>query len=73
MRAARLYWADDPSLRIMLHVGCAHEQKVRGLQWVESIGMANKNAAFAKRFEAQWSQFFDNFDGFIVLTSISDA
>jgi hypothetical protein len=39
-------------------LGCAHEQKAHGLQWVESIGVANKNAVFAmlvglaKRFEA---------------------
>ncbi len=39
-------------------VGCAHEQKAHGLQWVESIGVANKNAMFAilvgltERFEA---------------------
>jgi hypothetical protein len=24
-----------------------HEQKAHGLQWVESIGVANKNAVFA--------------------------
>ena len=35
-----------------------HEKKSHGLQWVESVGVANKNAAFAmlmslaKRFEA---------------------
>jgi hypothetical protein len=37
--------ADDPYLRTVLD--CAHEQKVHGLQWVGSIGIANKNAAFA--------------------------
>jgi hypothetical protein len=37
----------------------AHEQKAHGLQWVESIGMANKIAALAmlvglaKRFEVK--------------------
>ena len=39
-------------------LGCAHEQKALGLQWVKSIDVANKNAAFAmlvdiaKQFEA---------------------
>jgi hypothetical protein len=39
-------------------VGYAHEQKAHGLQWVESIGVANENAVFAmlvviaKLFEA---------------------
>ena len=38
-----------------------------------------QNAVFAtfmdliKRFEAQWSQFFDNIDGYAVLTSRSDS
>jgi hypothetical protein len=62
-RDESLYWADDPYLQIVL--GCAHEQKahIYSLQWVESIGVANKNAAFAtlldlaKRFEAYWTSF----------------
>jgi hypothetical protein len=39
-------------------LGYAHEKKAHGLQWVELIGVANKNVAFvmlvglAKRFEA---------------------
>ena len=43
------------------------------------IGVANINARFAtlvvrtKGFEAYWSQFFADFDGFVVLTSRSDA
>jgi hypothetical protein len=44
MRAAAPV-ADDPYLCIML--GCAHEQKAYGLEWAESIGVANTNAAFA--------------------------
>jgi hypothetical protein len=28
-------------------LGCAHEQKAHGLQWVGSIGVANTNVAFA--------------------------
>jgi hypothetical protein len=51
--------ADDPYLRItQCTLGYAHEQKAHGLQWVESIGVANKIVAFAmlvglaKRFEA---------------------
>ena len=46
---------------------------------VQSIGVANKNAVFAtlvgptKRLEAQWSKFFEGFDGFVVITSRSDA
>jgi hypothetical protein len=43
MRAAAPV-ADYPFLRVML--GCAHEQKAHGLQWAESIGMTNTNAAF---------------------------
>jgi hypothetical protein len=27
-------------------LGCAHVQKVHDLQWIESIGMANKDATF---------------------------
>ena len=27
-------------------LGCVHEQKARGLQWVESIGVASKKAVF---------------------------
>jgi hypothetical protein len=48
-------------------LGCANEQKAHGLQWAESIGVANTNAAFAMlvglatRFEAKWSQFFGKF------------
>jgi hypothetical protein len=50
---------DDPYLRIML--GCAYEQKAHGLQWAESIGVANTSVAFvmlvgaglATRFEAE--------------------
>jgi hypothetical protein len=46
MRAgAHAYVADDPSQCIVLD--CAHEQKHIGLQWVESIGVANKDAVFA--------------------------
>jgi hypothetical protein len=51
------YASDDPYLRIVL--GYAHEQKAHGLYWVESIGVAYKNVAFAmlvglaKRFKAQ--------------------
>jgi hypothetical protein len=39
-------------------LGCAHEQKTNGLQWIELTGLANKNAVFAtlmglaKRFDA---------------------
>ena len=39
-------------------LGCAHELKHIGMQWVELIGMANKDAVFAmlvglaKQFEA---------------------
>ena len=46
---------------------------------VQLIGVANKNAVFmtlvspTKRFEAQWSKFFEGFDGFVVITSRSDA
>ena len=28
-------------------LGCAHDQKAHGLQWIELIGVANKNTAFA--------------------------
>jgi hypothetical protein len=37
--------ADDLYLHIML--GCVYEQKVHGLQWVESIGMANSSVCNA--------------------------
>ena len=46
---------------------------------VQLIGVANKNAVFAtllgptKRFEAQWSKFFEGFDGFVVIASRSEA
>ena len=46
---------------------------------VELIGVANKNALFAmlvgliKRFEAQRSQFFNEFERFVELTSHSDT
>ena len=42
---AYMYVAGDPSKCIVL--GCAHELKHIGLQWVESIGVANKDAVFA--------------------------
>ena len=50
---------DDLYLNVVLR--CAHEQNAHSLQWVVSIGVANKNAVFAmlvglaKRFEAQRS------------------
>ena len=28
-------------------LGCVHEQKVHGQQWIQLIGVANKNAVFA--------------------------
>jgi hypothetical protein len=65
--------ADDPYLHVCIVLGCVREQKAYGLQWFESIGMANKNTAFAilvglaKWFEAYWSRFFNDFDGFVVL------
>ena len=40
---------------------------------VQLIGVANKNAVFAmlvgptKRFETQWSKFFEDFDGFVMI------
>ena len=37
--------ADDPYLRSMLGCQCVHVQKVHGMQWVELIDVANKNAA----------------------------
>jgi hypothetical protein len=49
--------ADNPYLHVRIVLDCAHEQKAHGLQWAESIGMANTNTAFvmlvgfAKRFE----------------------
>ena len=51
---------DDLYLNVVLR--CAHEQNAHSLQWVVSIGVANKNAVFAmlvglaKRFEAQRSR-----------------
>ena len=55
--------------------GCAQEHKAHGPQWVELIGVANKNAAFAtliglaKQFEAHGASFFDDFDGFAFFMS----
>ena len=43
-------------------------KKQHGLVWVQSIGVAIK-----KRLEAQWSQLFDDSDGFPVPMSHSDA
>jgi hypothetical protein len=40
LHSKRAYVADDPYLCIVL--GCAYEQKAHGLQWVESIDVANK-------------------------------
>jgi hypothetical protein len=66
--ATRARRAHNPTRCIAIHetmmtltyvLDCAHEQKAHGLQWVEAIGVANKNTAFAKlvglakRFEAQ--------------------
>jgi hypothetical protein len=45
-------------LTLTVDLGCAYDQKAHGLQWVESIGMVNKNAVSAtlmgitKQFEA---------------------
>ena len=69
------------------YVNCAHEQKTQWacfMHWVQalSIGvvtLANKKALFmtpvdrVHRFHAQWSQYFAEFDWFVVLMSRLDA
>jgi hypothetical protein len=56
-KGLELYRAHTPARALHLHLH-GHEQKSHGPNWVESIGVANKNSAFAmvvglaKRFEA---------------------
>ena len=50
-------------------LGCAHKQKAHGLQWV---GVANKLSNACGPCQT-WSQFFNNFDGFVVFRSHSDV
>ena len=60
-------------------LGCAHELKHVDLQWVESIGMVNKDTVcamlvgLANNLKHNEAFFFDNFDLFVVFTSHSDA
>ena len=73
-------FVDDLYLRnIMLGyimLGYAHEQKAHGGA-VDRCGQ--QNAVFVtlvgpiKRFEAQWSKFFEGFNRFVVIMSRSDS
>ena len=70
-------FVDDLNLRLLGHL-CAWAEST----WpavAQSVGVANINALFVtlmgctKGIEAYWSQFFANFNRFVVLTSHSDA